>query len=315
MARWLVSSCVLCAPLLALLHCNSAGGYRGNFGPDDYALTRRASETVSSGDGQRTVDSQGNSVVVLPTDIQVRPFAGVNFALHLDPNQRVLYPLPNEAWEQVLMVGEGYDARYLIPFANSARLGPANPLVTTVLFMDYTSAPCAALFDVWVALQRQYPQDLRVVFKFRPGDTDERAVVAAMAAAEAYRQGGIEAFITFSQNLFARIDDLSTPHLLDAAARANLAPLNVVTVIRRRTHLLFVGADCMQADAAGVRDVPTAFVNGKRYVGMNEQRWLSSVVEREFLVARARIRAGTRRERLYEAVLEPPPELPVVRAR
>jgi protein-disulfide isomerase len=296
-----------------LASCASGGGYRGGFGPDDNTLNRRGSETVGAGDVNRTVDSQGNATVTLPTDITVRPYTGVNYALHLDTQQRVVLTLADEAWERVLMVGDGYDARYLVPLANSARVGPSNALVTTVLFLDYTSPPCAALFDVWVALQRQYSQDLRLVFKFRPGDTDERSMLASVAAAEAYRQRGVEGFITFSQVLFSRTDDLSMPHLIDAAARAGLSPSAFLRVVRYRTHAAYVSADCMQANAAQIRDVPTAFVNGRRYIGMNEQRWLSTVVEREILLSRARIRAGTRREHLYESVLDPPPELTATR--
>ncbi len=164
-----------------MLHCGAGGGARSGFGPDDATLNRRGSETMSGSEQTRTFDAQGNSIVSLPTDITVRPFGGVSWALHLDASQRFVNILGENGWEQVMMVGEGYEARYLIPVANSARMGPTDPLVTAVMFLDYTSPPSAALFDVWVAIQRQFAQDVRVVFKFRPGDNDERAMVAAVA--------------------------------------------------------------------------------------------------------------------------------------
>ncbi len=46
---------------------------------------------------------------------------------------------------------------------------------------------------------------------------------------------------------------------------------------------------------------------------MNSESWIRGNVEREILLSRARIRAGTRRERMYESVLEPPPALTAVR--
>ncbi len=257
--------------------------------------------------GSETLRAEGQGPIALPTDVRVQQYAGLANVFGSDQPRRVLGWVNPAEVEQVSSSGTGWDARYLVPVANAPTQGPADALVTIVFFMDFSSAHCAAVFETLGDLRPRFGRDVRVVYKLRPGDTDERAHRAAIAAVEAYRQKGADGFAAMAEQLFNRTDDLSFAHLVDAAARVELEPRTFTLGLRYQSHASFVAADVMQADRAEVRDLPTLFVNGRRLVGVSSDRLIASVIDRELVNARARLSAGIPRQRLYESILEPPP--------
>ncbi|MBL8679372.1 MAG: thioredoxin domain-containing protein [Myxococcales bacterium] len=279
--------------------CGAQGGQR--FMDDPRSL--QGSGSV----GSETLRAEGQGPVALPTDIRVQPYAGVTYALNADQARRVVGWVNPAEVEQVSSTGSGWDARYLVPVANAPVQGPADALVTIVFFMDFSSPHCAAMFEALKNVRLRFGRDLRVVYKLRPGDTDERAYRASIAAVEAYRQKGPDGFVAMAEQLFNRTDDLTFAHLVDAAARVELEPRTFTLALRYQTHSGFVAADIMQADSAQVRDVPTLFVNGRRNIGVSTERLIESMIDREVVYSRARLSAGIPRQRLYESILDPPP--------
>lgn len=279
--------------------CGAQGGQR--FMDDPRAL--QGSGSV----GSETLRPEGQGPVALPTDIRVQPYPGVVYALNSDQPRRVIGWVNPAEVEQVSSSGTGWDARYLVPVANAPVQGPADALVTIVFFVDFSSPHCAAMFDAIKNIRLRFGRDLRVVYKLRPGDTDERAHRAAIAAVEAYRQKGADGFVAMAEQLFNRTDDLTFAHLVDAAARVELEPRTFTLALRYQSHANFVAADVTQADSAQVRDVPTLFINGRRNVGVSTERLVESMIDREVVNARARLSAGIPRQRLYESILDPPP--------
>ncbi|MBK7775115.1 MAG: thioredoxin domain-containing protein [Sandaracinaceae bacterium] len=85
--------------------------------------------------------------------------------------------------------------RFAVPVtAEQPSQGPADALVTMVVFSDFQCPFCARLNPTIEQLMRAYPTQLRVVWRNLPLAFHPNAMPAAEAAMEAFAQGGDRAF-------------------------------------------------------------------------------------------------------------------------
>jgi protein-disulfide isomerase len=156
-------------------------------------------------------------------------------------------------------------------------LGPAGAPVTIVEFCDYQCPYCAQLSGTLRQLTREFPTEVRVVFKDFPLDSHPDADRAAEAASCAGEQGR---YWQMHDALFAS-DDLSDPALRRYAVRAGANADRFMTCLNSGRYEAEWRADREQGHVYGVNATPTFFVNGLLSEGVPSLDELAAVVRGE----------------------------------
>jgi thiol-disulfide isomerase/thioredoxin len=151
-----------------------------------------------------------------------------------------------------------------IALDGSPELGPPDAAVTIVEWADFECPFCRAVYPVLDELEKKYPSQVRVVYKFYPLGAHPHGEIAARAGVAAMLQGK---FWEMHHVLFENQERLEQTDLegyakkvgLDVAKfRADLGSKEVGDRIER---------DKKQADELGLDGTPFLFING-RYVNL-----------------------------------------------
>ena len=186
--------------------------------------------------------------------------------------------------------------------AGDPAIGPANALVTIVKASDYACPFCEQTEPTLEQLLKDYPRQLRVVYKdfiVHPAT----ATVPALAACAAHKQGK---FAELNRALWARSfgKDGSEAFMTTLATELGLD--------LGRFQKDMNGADCKQGladdyamlSAIGVSGTPSFFINGRFYAGARSIESFKVVVEDELGKAKQRIgKDGVTAANFYEKVV------------
>jgi len=153
--------------------------------------------------------------------------------------------------------------------------GPDNATVTIVEFGDFQCEACRDISASLDALRREFPKDVRLVWKDFPNESlHSEATPSAIAARCAGEQG---AFWTYQDLLFSQMNLLGSSTY---TAIANALELNMDSFNRclsNRSPLPRIQRDFEEGLALSITATPTIFINGARFVGalsMDELRGL-----------------------------------------
>jgi protein-disulfide isomerase len=155
---------------------------------------------------------------------------------------------------------------YSIPLPSDApSRGPTNAPVTLQVFSDFQCPFCSRLVPTLEALEREYGQRLRIVWRNYPLPFHDHAREAHRAALEVFRQGGDRKFWQYHDLLFANQQALSRRDLLRYARRiAGIDVHELETALEQHRHEDAIDADIEAARDAGARiGTPSVFVNGR----------------------------------------------------
>jgi protein-disulfide isomerase len=180
--------------------------------------------------------------------------------------------------------------------------GPADALVTLVLFSDFQCPYCKRVEDTLVALEQKYGADLRIVWKDYPLPFHERAVPAAVLARVALAKKGTKGFWQAHHALFEGQEDLDDGALKAIAKGLGLPWAEIQKAIAdRRFKAVFEAAEDL-AKTLLVSGTPCAFVNGYRVAGAVPTERFVEVIDVQ--LAKARAMADDRHSQvgLYEAI-------------
>lgn len=170
-----------------------------------------------------------------------------------------------------------------IPEPEGARTrGPDNARVTIQVFSDFQCPFCSRLGPTLEQILRDYPRDVRVVFRDYPLPFHENAMPAAQAAREAFRQGGNDAFWRYHDLLFENQRSLDVDTLVRLAGRVpGVNAEEVRRALERETHREAVLADMQAITDAGLRiGTPSSFVNGRLLQGAQSYESFRIIIER-----------------------------------
>ncbi len=159
---------------------------------------------------------------------------------------------------------------YTIPSApNAPSRGPENAPVTLQLFSDFQCPFCARLVPTLEALERQYGQRIRIVWRNYPLPFHEYAREAHRAALEVLRQGGERRFWQYHDLLFANQRALTRADLLRYARRiAGIDVAELEAALDADRHDDVIEADIEAIRTAGAHiGTPSVFVNGELIQG------------------------------------------------
>lgn len=143
--------------------------------------------------------------------------------------------------------------------------GPDTAQLTLIEYADFQCPTCAAYAPVLERLTAEYPDDLRVVYRYFPlNSIHPNAALAAQAAEAAHLQGK---FWDMHDILFGRQDEwsrLANPKqtFVDYAAELELDAVQFETDLTSKTVKDRVNADLDSALAANLSGTPTFYLNG-----------------------------------------------------
>ena len=180
--------------------------------------------------------------------------------------------------------------------------GPADALVTLVMFSDFQCPYCKRVEETLGALEQKYGTDLRIVWKDYPLPFHNRAVPAAVLARVALAKKGAKGFWQAHSALFAGQDDLDDGALKAIAKGMGLSWGEIQKAIAdQRFKDVFEAAEDL-AKTLKVSGTPCAFVNGYRVAGAVPAERFVAVIDAQFAKARAMADDRHSQAGIYEAI-------------
>jgi protein-disulfide isomerase len=163
--------------------------------------------------------------------------------------------------------------------------GPESAPVTIVEFSDFECPFCAALIRTLDAVQRQYGDKVRIVYRQFPltymHTHAQKAAEASLCAHDQMR------FWEFHDAMFANQRDLTVDALKRKAAGLNLDAQKFNQCLDSGKHAESVTKELDEGFAAGVQGTPTIFINGRMLFGNRAVADIRRVVEDELRRAQA----------------------------
>jgi protein-disulfide isomerase len=165
-----------------------------------------------------------------------------------------------------------------ISLAGDPIKGPENARVTIVEFSDFQCPFCSKAVAEANGILRQFPKDVRLVFKQFPLDSHAQAEFGAEAALAAQAQGK---FWEMHDLLYAGFPDLSRKTVMGYARRIGLDMNRFTADVDGRKFKARVHAEEQEGEAAGVGGTPTFFLNGKKYNGVFDMASVAPLIRKE----------------------------------
>ncbi len=140
--------------------------------------------------------------------------------------------------------------------------GPENAKVVIQEFSDFQCPFCSRVNPTVEQILKEYPKDVKIVWRNMPLAFHADAPLAAEAAHEAFVQGGNKAFWKYHDKLFANQQAIKQPDLEKYAEELGLDMTKFKAALTNRTHKAQVEKDMEVAKQAGVSGTPAFTVNG-----------------------------------------------------
>ncbi len=139
--------------------------------------------------------------------------------------------------------------------------GPATAKVTVVEFSDFQCPYCAIATGEVGQVLKQFPKDVRFIFKQFPLDIHSQAGIAAEASLAAQAQGK---FWELHDKMYANYRQINRARILVWATEIGLDLNRFRSDLDSHKYAARVTAEEKQGEDAGVEGTPTFFINGKR---------------------------------------------------
>jgi len=163
-------------------------------------------------------------------------------------------------------------------------VGNADAKVTIVVFGDYGCDACATLDETLIdILARDYPNDLRIVWKDLPNTSQHpEALQAAIAARCSGEQGK---FWEYNALLMKNQASLGAELYNTLSIQLALKGSAFATCMDQQTPSPLVQQSYEEGIALGISATPTIFINGTRYSGAVDKGTLKTMI-RQIVVAK-----------------------------
>lgn len=177
------------------------------------------------------------------------------------------------------------------------RKGAKEPKVMVVEFSDFQCPFCKRAVPILEQMEKQYGNDVAIVFKHQPLPFHDKAMGAAMAVQAATRQkkGWAMHDKCFENNTALTRDDLDK-YAKDIGLDMTKFKKDMDDPVLKQQ----VEADAKIANAVGASGTPTFFVNGRILVGAQPFEKFEELIKEEIKQADALIAAGTPKSEIYK---------------
>jgi protein-disulfide isomerase len=189
--------------------------------------------------------------------------------------------------------------RIAVPLGGPQR-GPSTAKVTIVEFTDFQCPFCGRVIPTLDQLLRDYPTDVRILFRHSPLPFHNRAAPAAEAAVAAEMQGK---FWEMHDKLFAEQSDLARPALELHALQLGLDLKAFRAALDSHAGKARVDDDLALGRQLGVTGTPTFFIDGRPVLGAQPVVVFKQIIDDELARADSLLRRGLPRDRLYATLL------------
>ena len=169
-------------------------------------------------------------------------------------------------------------ANYAVPVDGRPSFGPADALVTIIEFSDFQCPFCSRVVGTLEEIKKNYPQDVRVVFRQLPLGFHDRARPAAKAALAAHRQGK---FWEMHDKLFANQKELTDQNFEAWAKEFGLNVDQFKKDMADPAIEKMIAEDEQIAAKFGARGTPASFVNGRFVSGAQPFPAFEAVIKEE----------------------------------
>jgi protein-disulfide isomerase len=204
---------------------------------------------------------------------------------------------------------------HFVPVGASPVRGKPTALITLVVFSDFQCPFCQKANTTVSALEQDYGDKIRVVFKHNPLPFHPRAEPAAELAIEAKVQKGDAGFWNVHDLLWKSTGagKLEDKDLASIAQAAGLRAAGVTQAILTKKHKDVIAADQDLADDLKAHGTPHFFVNGRRLVGAQPIDKFKAIIDEQLALAQALVAKGIPAAKVYDeiqktAVRPAPPE-------
>jgi protein-disulfide isomerase len=140
--------------------------------------------------------------------------------------------------------------------------GPENAKVVIQEFSDFQCPFCSRVNPTVEQILKEYPKDVKVIWRNMPLPFHQDAPLAAEAAREAFVQAGNKGFWKFHEKLFSNQQAIKRPDLEKYAEELGLDVTKFKAALDNHTHKAFIDKDAEVAKQAGVSGTPAFTVNG-----------------------------------------------------
>lgn len=177
--------------------------------------------------------------------------------------------------------------------------GPADALVTVVLWSDFECPYCARVVPTLARLRKERP-DVRVVYRHMPLAGHPGADLAAEGAVVAGRAGK---FWAYHDQVFKLMGaPLTRGALLEAGKAAGLDPVELAAALDDHRYRDLVLAEGAAAAALGASGTPMMFINGMPIAGAVPYEQLSIFVDAQLVAARDLVARGVPQQDVYGVI-------------
>jgi len=156
--------------------------------------------------------------------------------------------------------------------------GPENARVTIVEFSDFQCPFCSKAVSAANAIVRQFPKDVKLVYKQFPLDQHRDAEFGAEASLAAQAQGK---FWEMHDLLYAGFPDLSRKTVFGYAQKLGLNMQQFQTDVDSHKYKNRVQMEEKQGEDASVGGTPTFFIDGKKYNGIFDVATVGPLIRKE----------------------------------
>jgi len=171
---------------------------------------------------------------------------------------------------------------YDIAAGDAPSRGPKNAKVTILHYFDYQCPFCVRVSPTLDQLLKDYPNDVRVVYKMHPLSMHPNAMPAAEAAMAANAQGK---FDPMHEKLFANSTALSREKYLQIASEIGLDVKKFTSDLDAHTYKAKIDAEAAEAVKVGATGTPASFVNGRFVNGAAPIATFKKMVDEEIAKA------------------------------
>ncbi len=148
------------------------------------------------------------------------------------------------------------------PTKDNPSRGPANAKIIVQIFSDFECPFCKRAEPTMAELDAAFPGKIRFVWRNKPLPFHKNAMPAALAAVEAYKQKGNDAFWKMHAAFFQDPTQLDRAGIEKTAAALGLDVQKVLAAIDGQTHKALIDADVKAAEDAKIMGTPGFVING-----------------------------------------------------
>jgi protein-disulfide isomerase len=205
-------------------------------------------------------------------------------------------PAPRDAAPQAAQVRQIKEK----DLAGSPVTGASKAKVTIVEWSDFQCPFCSRVVPTIEKIVKDYPKDVRLIFKHQPLPFHPNAAPAAIASIAAHNQGK---FWQFHDKAFEHQKELSPENYEAWAKELGLNMSKFKADIADPKTKAAVDADARMGSTYGANGTPTFFINGIEMAGALPYEQFKAKVDEQIKLADEQLKNGVKLDDLYEKML------------